>query len=208
MHVRKLVIPICLAWGIVIGIIFGKIVISIIVGISIGFALYFLSRKPTNSELLVILRDGLFVPIIFTLIILAIPTLILYGIFHLILRIFLNIIIWLLWCPKGKYIIFVYSDSPNWKEYISLNIIPKIEMHAIILNWSERKTWRWYKSLAVIIFRTYSGSVAFNPIAIVFRPIRFTKVLRFWKPFKKYIHGKPNELIKMQNKLFKLAKVD
>jgi hypothetical protein len=150
----------------------------------------------------------MFIEYIFIIIGLVSGMLIVYGIFRVLFRIFLNIIMWTLWYPKGKHIIFVYSDSPIWKEYISLNIIPKIEKHAIILNWSERKTWRWYKSLAVTIFRTFSGDREFNPIAIVFRPFHFAKVLRFWKPFKNYKHGKPNELIKMQNKLFELAKVN
>ncbi len=39
---------------------------------------------------------------------------------------------------QGKFIIFVYSDSPNWKSYIEENIFSQIQDHAIKLNWSNR----------------------------------------------------------------------
>ena len=49
------------------------------------------------------------------------------------------------WYPKGKSLLFVYSDSPNWKEYIKTNILPNIERRAVILNWSKRSDWSWNK---------------------------------------------------------------
>jgi len=40
---------------------------------------------------------------------------------------------------KGRFILFVYSNSPNWKDYIESNVLPRVENYSIALNWSERK---------------------------------------------------------------------
>lgn len=39
---------------------------------------------------------------------------------------------------QNRFILFVYSDSPNWKSYIERSILPQIQDYAIVLNWSER----------------------------------------------------------------------
>lgn len=114
--------------------------------------------------------------------------------------------------------LFVYSDSPNWKEYIESNILPKISSHSIIINWSERDNWNWTrKPLELKIFKEWSGiqkyffkdkkkwdGREFNPIAITFIPWWKRKVFRFWQPFKDFKHGKEKTLKDLESKLFRI----
>lgn len=37
--------------------------------------------------------------------------------------------------------LFAYSNSPIYKEYVENTLIPMIKEKAIIFNWSERKKW-------------------------------------------------------------------
>ena len=116
------------------------------------------------------------------------------------------------WHPKEKFILFVYSNSKNWKSYIEKKILPRISKYAIILNWSERSSWDWkHKSLELKVFlhwtrihkirsleskRNKMGVVGkeYNPIAIIFKPKGRVKVLRLWQAFKDYKREKSDEL--------------
>ena len=80
--------------------------------------------------------------------------------------------------------LFVYSDSPIWHEYIVQHFLPYLGERAVILNWSDRKLWRF--SLARIAFRHFGGNREFNPLAVVFRPFGRTQAFRFWQPFRSF----------------------
>jgi hypothetical protein len=116
--------------------------------------------------------------------------------------IFLHIAIWTWWCLRGRDILFVYSDSPIWREYIDEHILPYLGERAVILNWSERKRWRI--SLARLAFHHFGGYRQFNPLAVVFRPFRRTRTFRFWQPFRDFNHGHPGALRQMENEFFGL----
>lgn len=123
------------------------------------------------------------------------------------------------WYPRNKYILFVYSDSPNWKEYIETNMLAKILEPAIIMNWSERSKWAWNSKLLEVKVFKYWANVSlfinkgekqlqgneFNPIAIVFAPGCKVKVFRFWKAFKDYKHGKTLLLKKVESELYEVV---
>jgi hypothetical protein len=119
------------------------------------------------------------------------------------------------WYPQGKCLLFVYSDSPVWKDYIETNIIPKISESAAILNWSERVKWALDSKLEVKVFKKWAGVNLFeikkklevegrdyNPIAILFEPGGQVKVIRFWIAFKEYKHGKIERLKEIENEFF------
>jgi len=120
------------------------------------------------------------------------------------------------WYPRKKYLLFVYSNSPNWKEYIETNILPVIADYAIVINWSERSHWDWKKKpLELKVFKhwthvnrfSYKGKKKwtgneFNPVAITFIPWWKSKVFRFWQPFRDLKHGKENPLKEMENNLY------
>jgi hypothetical protein len=99
------------------------------------------------------------------------------------------------WYPQGKRLLFVYSDSPNWKAYIEQNILPRFSDEAMVMNWSERSRWEWGRSLALRVFEHWAGvkryfwqgrteweGSEFCPIAIVFMPGHRPRVIPFWKP--------------------------
>lgn len=104
--------------------------------------------------------------------------------------------IWTFWCAKGRKVLFVYSDSPNWQEYVKQNILPRLEDSAVILNWSHRA--KWSRSLAVLAFKHWGGTEDFNPLGVIFRPFKRTKVFRFHQAFLHFKHGKSADLEKMK----------
>jgi hypothetical protein len=90
----------------------------------------------------------------------------------------LHIIIWSWWCARRRDILFVYSDSPIWHDYIEQNILPYLGNRAFVLNWSQRK--RWHFSLTRMAFYHFGGEHReFIPLGVVFRPFRRTRTFRF-----------------------------
>jgi hypothetical protein len=105
--------------------------------------------------------------------------------------------------PKGKKAVFVYSDSPHWKERIESKVLPMISDQAVVLNWSERSTLRWkQRPLDVRIFEHWGGSLEFNPVAIVLPAEGPVEVIRFWQAYKDYRHGNPRLLREKEQELF------
>jgi hypothetical protein len=100
----------------------------------------------------------------------------------------LYLLVWLLWLPKGKDILFVYSDSPIWQEYMTTEILPLVERRAVVLNWSERGKWALW-SLGVSVLHHFGGGRDFNPLVVLFRPLRRAKTFRFWSAFKDWKRG-------------------
>jgi len=133
-------------------------------------------------------------PVIVAVVPLAIFALVLY----VVVSAFLYVAIWLLWCSRGKDVLFVYSDSPVWHAYLEAQVLPKIADRAIILNWSERKKWS-KMSLAYSVFTHFGGYQQFNPLGIVFSPWRRAQVFRFWQAFRDFKHGHDEALKKMQS---------
>ena len=135
------------------------------------------------------------------LVILFSPLLLLLLLCMTLYGIALHLAIWLWWCTRGKYVLFVYSNSPHWQPYIESRVLPALENRAVVLNWSERATWPTW-SLAQMAFRFFGGDRNCNPIAIVFRPFRFCRTFRFWGPFKEFKRGKPEAVETMVINLF------
>jgi hypothetical protein len=117
-------------------------------------------------------------------------------------RMLLTASVWTCWCARGRDVLVVSSDSPIWKIHMDQNILDHVRTRAVILNWSERKTWR--TSLATMAFRHFGGRQEFNPLVIVFRPFRPTEVFRFWQPFQDHKHGNNASLERLEKELFKL----
>ena len=115
---------------------------------------------------------------------------------------FLHITIWTWWCLRGRDILFVYSDSPLWHDYIEARILPRLGDRAVILNWSDRARWRI--SVARLAFHHFGGSRQFNPLAVVFRPFHRSRMFRFWQPFRDFRRGHPETLQHMEQDFFRL----
>jgi hypothetical protein len=102
----------------------------------------------------------------------------------------LKVRFWLRHGRKGKTILFAYSDSSNWKDYIETNILPRIEAHSVILNWSKRREWGPRMKLETKLFNQWAGTVEFVPVAILFSPIGKVKTFRLWQPSENPKQGK------------------
>ncbi len=118
----------------------------------------------------------------------------------------LHLAMWTWWYLRGRDILFVYSDSPIWREHVEQHILPYLGERAVVLNWSHRKRWRI--SIARLAFHYFGGSREFNPLAVVFRPMRRTRTFRFWQPFRDFKHGRPEALRKMEHEFFSLLAVE
>jgi hypothetical protein len=140
-------------------------------------------------------------PLVPAILVLALVALVLF----IVSSIGLRVVIWLWWCLRGRNILFVYSDSPIWHDYIEHHILPYLGGRAVVLNWSQRKRWRF--SLARMAFRHFGGYRQSNPIAVVFRPFGRTRTFRFWQPFRDFKHGHPEALHKMETEFFRLIGV-
>jgi hypothetical protein len=109
----------------------------------------------------------------------------------------LYLTIWL--TSKKQFVVFVYSDSPAWKDYIEREVLLHLQNHAVILNWSERRHWK--NSLAVLAFRYFGGFRNFNPMGMVFRPFHFVKAYRFFEAFKEFKHGNSRNVERLTKEL-------
>src|SRR4051812_23720078 len=92
------------------------------------------------------------------------------------------------WLPQGKDLLLVYSNSPHWKQYVEDRWLPKWRDRAVVLNWSERRTWHRGAPEAAL-FRAFAGAREFNPLAIVVSSDDI-RVVRFWRAFRDFKHGK------------------
>jgi hypothetical protein len=98
------------------------------------------------------------------------------------------------WGTRGKRLLLVYSNSPNWQGYVEENWLPQLESIAVVLNWSERRTWAERHPFEADIFRTWGGDQEFNPLAIIIPSDGSVRVIRFWQAFLDYKHGKDRTL--------------
>jgi hypothetical protein len=131
----------------------------------------------------------------------------------------------------GKRGILVYSNSPNWGQYIEQNWLPRIGSRFVLLNWSERARWAVERPFEARVFRTFGGDRNFNPLAIIFlervpgatvrawlssirkrdllgvlAPDRHnTAVIRFFQAFRDFKHGKDQLLRTKEAELFSLC---
>ena len=108
---------------------------------------------------------------------------------------------WCWWNLRGIDVLFVYSNSPVWQSHIESEVLPLIRTRAVVLNWSERRN--WHPGLASAAFRFFGGRRDFNPLAVVFRPVRPARVFRFWQPFRDWKHGNVEALQAMEADFFR-----
>jgi hypothetical protein len=136
---------------------------------------------------------ALFAPIIVPLVIVALVV-------YFLNRIVIYLLVWILWLPNGKDVLYVSSDSPIWKEYMETEILPLVAQRAIVLNWSGRSRWRKW-SFAVRVFRTFGGRHDFNPMIVLFHPFRSARIFRFLPEFEDWKHGDSAGVEKLRHDL-------
>ena len=136
------------------------------------------------------------------LVVLVLPLVIVGLLLWLVAALLLLALVWLTWCPRGRYALVVYSSSPIWQEYFERHVLPSLAGRATVLNWSERGTWKI--SLAALLFRVFAGSREFNPIAIVFEPLTWPHRFRFYRAFRSFKHGRRDEVETIRAEFFEL----
>ena len=127
------------------------------------------------------------------LLIVFLPVIFLWLLVLVLTTIALHLAVLIFWVPRGRSVLFVYSESPVWRERIEEKILPHLPPSSTVLNWSQRQKWRSF-DLGVRIFRHYAGDREMNPVGIIIRPFRRVKIFRFWKPFRDFKHGRRQAL--------------
>jgi hypothetical protein len=138
-------------------------------------------------------------------VIVALPVIAIAAVVWIACAIVLLSIVWLTWIPRGRRALVVYSSSPVWQSYFESRVLPALGSRALVLNWSERKTWGY--SLPALLFHMFAGSREFNPLALVFEPLRWPRRLRFYRPFAAFKHGRPDEVESLRAELFRMLDV-
>jgi hypothetical protein len=164
---------------------------------TLAYAGVFMSAKFSNVVFLII--GILCLPILVLLAAFYLPIWFLWG---EVLRVWF----WRAHASHGRFILFVYSESPNWQAYVEENILPRIRERAIVLNWSERRLWASNCPWEWRFFRRFAGDREFNPLALVFCRYGRVRAVRFHQAFLDYKHGKPLALQQAEAQLFELAK--
>jgi hypothetical protein len=116
----------------------------------------------------------------------------------------LRVWFWRTHAAQGRPVLFVYSDSPSWQEYIEENILPRISERAVVLNWSERRVWSSESPWEARFFHRFAGDREFNPLALVFCASGRIRAIRFHRAFLDFKHGKESALRAAEAELFAL----
>jgi len=119
-----------------------------------------------------------------------------YGLLLLMFALFL-------WRSSPIRAVLVYSDSPNWKEYIESEWLPRLGEQVVILNWSQRNNWQ--RSLPVLLFHYFclNEDTNFNPSLILLRGIKYPHVYRYFYAFRDAKHGHPQALKRLETHMYR-----
>lgn len=154
-----------------------------------------MSREPETT-----LRRVLRLTLIVFLLPIILPLAILGLVLHVLNKAVVYLLVWVWWLPRGKDVLYVSSDSPIWKEYIEAEMLPLVAERAVVLSWSARSKWpKW--SFAVRVFHTFGGRRNFNPMVVLFRPFRRTRIFRFLPAFQGRKHGNNASIEQLQRDL-------
>lgn len=151
-------------------------------------------KQPSSRRVGPIILIVVLLPLILPLALFAIAS-------HVLYRALLYTLVWVLWLPRGKDVLFVYSDSPIWHEYMTTQILPQVQERAVVLNWSERRRWSSW-SLAVALFHHFGGAGDFNPLVVLFQPLRLARIFRFWSAFNDWKRGNKEPVERLTQELF------
>ena len=121
---------------------------------------------------------------------------------YLLYRLLLRIAVEIAWGRHGRRILLVYSRSPVWQKHVEREWIPHVGNHAVVLDWSDRATWKAQRSLAVRVFEHWRPQEDFNPMAILFPRFRPVRRIGFYYAFRDWKHGKERTLIDREAQLF------
>ena len=107
----------------------------------------------------------------------------------------------------GRRLILVYSRSPHWQAYIEQHWLPRYAAQAVVLNWSDRSTWRALSPtpVEIALFERHAGRAEYNPLVIGVPARGTVRVIRFWQAFRDFKHGREHALRRAEADLDTLA---
>ena len=123
-------------------------------------------------------------------------------------RIVVRLVVELAWGWTGRRVLLVYSRSPVWQAYIEANWLPRLENRAIVLDWSNRSTWKFMRPFAATVFRLWSPGHDFNPSAYLIPTLRPVKHIGFHEAFRDWKHGNTAALEAAEERLFSFLEPD
>lgn len=95
------------------------------------------------------------------------------------------------WSRHARWIVFVTSDSPKWKEHVETRILPLLPAGAVVVNRSKP----WSKaSLEGRVFRHFGGQHDYCPIGLVFERGKRVRTFRFFRAFQQAHQGDASAL--------------
>jgi hypothetical protein len=154
-----------------------------------------MARRTTIRETLLSIAV---LPLLFALLLLLVIGLPFFVVYRVLLRLAVEVVV----SANGRRILLVYSRSPVWQEYIERNWLPALADHAMVLNWSDRESWKQRPSFAVWVFRHWAPTKDFNPMVIVFPAFRPAKRVGFYYAFGDWKHGRDGALRDAEKQLF------
>jgi len=87
----------------------------------------------------------------------------------------------------GKDLLLVYSSSPHWQPYIETHWLPRWGDRAVVFN----RSLPWdSEQIEAVIWRRFAGRNDHTPVAIVLPDRGRPQVIRFWRAFRDFKHGK------------------
>jgi hypothetical protein len=105
------------------------------------------------------------------------------------------------WVRRGIRCLVVTSNSRNVNDYVRSEWLSKIGDAAVVLNWSERASWR--STLAVRLFKMYCSNQREDiPLVMVFRGRRRPYVFRFFNASREAREGRPQYLAELERLMF------
>jgi len=111
------------------------------------------------------------------IVLLLLPVLAARGLVHLAYSATLH---GLVWVRFERFVVFVYSDSPKWKDHVESHILPALPAGAMVINrscpWSA-------SSLAGRVFRHFGGQREYSPIGMVIDRGALVRRFRFYTPY-------------------------
>lgn len=148
-----------------------------------------------------IIKKGVIALALLPLIIFFGPIIALYLLCIELYNLYLKIRVEFKW-PLNRHILFSYSDSENWTEYIEREIVPKIADKAIVINRTQEQDWKKQYKLEKKALDNFAGT-GINPVALIFRKGLKVKVIPFYEAFRDLKHGKKESIELKREELFK-----
>jgi hypothetical protein len=111
---------------------------------------------------------------------------------------------WFSWAHQrhGRFVLLVYSESPNWQPYIEEHILPRLWGRVVVLNWSQRLQWPLPCPWEARVFHHFTGRREFNPIVLVFAGRWRVVRIHFYRAFLELKHGREAALRGAEAELF------